>query len=154
MLLKQLGRQFGGGGSWKAGLDVERRFLIDSMKVDSTQFALRDGSGLSSSNLVSPLAVRHAAAWMRAHPRFESFAAGLPAVGPARLAQVPVRRHARSRGRCAPRPAASAGSTPSPATSSCPGRTLTFSVEANNHTLGSRVMLPQIDSLVVQMGKK
>ena len=35
-----------------------------------------------------------------------------------------------------------------------PGRTLTFAVEANNHTLGSRVMIPQIDSLVVQMGKK
>ena len=60
MLLKQLGRQFGGAGSWKAGLEVERRFLIDSMQVDSTQFALRDGSGLSSSNLVSPQVVRHA----------------------------------------------------------------------------------------------
>src|SRR5574338_819383 len=33
MLLKQLGRQFGGEGSWRKGIEVERRFLIDSMKV-------------------------------------------------------------------------------------------------------------------------
>ena len=44
MLLKQLGRQFGKSGSWPEGLEVERRFLIDSVKVDSTQFSLSDGS--------------------------------------------------------------------------------------------------------------
>ncbi|MGH7735081.1 MAG: D-alanyl-D-alanine carboxypeptidase/D-alanyl-D-alanine endopeptidase, partial [Gemmatimonadales bacterium] len=36
MLLKQLGRVYGTGGSWKEGIAVERRFLIDSMGVDST----------------------------------------------------------------------------------------------------------------------
>ena len=40
MLLKQLGRQFGRGGSWTEGLAVERRFLIDSVRVDSTEFSL------------------------------------------------------------------------------------------------------------------
>ena len=153
MLLKQLGRQFGGGGSWKEGLAVERRFLVDSMKVDSTQFALRDGSGLSSSNLVSPLAFATLLRWMRAHPRFESFAAGLPQSGQrgslkSRFVGTPLEGlvHAKT------------GSISRVNTISgyieLPGRTLTFSVEANNHTLGSRVMLPQIDSLIVQMGKK
>ena len=33
-------------------------------------------------------------------------------------------------------------------------RTLVFSVEANNHTLGGRTMIQQIDSLVVQMARK
>ena len=33
MLLKQLGRQFGEGGSWTEGLAVERQFLIDSMRA-------------------------------------------------------------------------------------------------------------------------
>jgi len=153
MLLKQLGRQFGGGGSWKEGLAVERRFLVDSMKVDSTQFALRDGSGLSSSNLVSPLAFATLLRWMHAHPRFETFAAGLPQSGQrgslkSRFVGTPLEGlvHAKT------------GSISRVNTISgyieLPGRTLTFSVEANNHTLGSRVMLPQIDSLIVQMGKK
>src|SRR5207237_179968 len=35
MLLKVLGREIKGEGSWAAGLDVERRFLIDSVKIDS-----------------------------------------------------------------------------------------------------------------------
>ncbi|MGH7658674.1 MAG: D-alanyl-D-alanine carboxypeptidase/D-alanyl-D-alanine endopeptidase, partial [Gemmatimonadales bacterium] len=48
MLLKQLGRQFGEAGTWDEGLEVERRFLIDSVGIDSTQFSLSDGSGLSS----------------------------------------------------------------------------------------------------------
>src|SRR5438034_8518972 len=33
MLLKILGRELKGEGSWEAGLDVERRFLVDSVKL-------------------------------------------------------------------------------------------------------------------------
>lgn len=153
MLLKQLGRQFGGGGSWREGLDVERRFLIDSMKVDSLQFALRDGSGLSSSNLVSPHAFATLLAWMRAHPRFDSFAAGLPQSGQrgslkSRFVGTPLEGKVRAKTGSISRVNTLSGYIEQP------GRTLVFSVEANNHTLGSRVMIPQIDSLVVQMGKK
>ena len=153
MLLKQLGRQFGGAGSWKAGIEVERRFLIDSMKVDSTQFALRDGSGLSSSNLVSPKSFATLLTWMRAHPRFESFAAGLPQSGQrgslkSRFVGTPLEGKVRAKTGSISRVNTLAGYI------ELPGRTLTFAVEANNHTLGSRVMIPQIDSLVVQMGKK
>jgi D-alanyl-D-alanine carboxypeptidase/D-alanyl-D-alanine-endopeptidase (penicillin-binding protein 4) len=153
MLLKQLGRQFGDEGSWKGGLAVERRFLIDSMKVDSTQFSLRDGSGLSSADLVSPKAFATLLAWMHRHPNFPSFVAGLPQSGQpgslkSRFVGTPLEGlvHAKT------------GSISRVNTLSgyieLPGRTLTFSVEANNHTLGSRVMIPQIDSLVVQMGRK
>src|SRR5690606_37240255 len=52
MLLTQLGRQLGASGSWREGLQVERRFLIDSVGIDSTHFALSDGSGLAANNLV------------------------------------------------------------------------------------------------------
>jgi serine-type D-Ala-D-Ala carboxypeptidase/endopeptidase (penicillin-binding protein 4) len=153
MLLKQLGRQFGGSGSWKGGLAAERRFLIDSMKVDSTQFALRDGSGLSSGNLVSPQAFATLLAWMRRHPRFESFAAGLPQSGQrgslkSRFVGTPLEGKVRAKTGSINRVNTLSGYI------ELPGRTLTFSVEANNHTLGSRVMIPQIDSLVVQMGRK
>src|SRR5881409_4515881 len=47
MLLKILGRELKGEGSWSAGLGVERGFLTDSVKIDSTAFALEDGSGLA-----------------------------------------------------------------------------------------------------------
>jgi D-alanyl-D-alanine carboxypeptidase/D-alanyl-D-alanine-endopeptidase (penicillin-binding protein 4) len=153
MLLKQLGRQFGESGSWKGGLAVERKFLVDSVRIDSTQFALRDGSGLSSANLVSPLSFARLLAWIHRHPHFASFSAGLPQSGQrgslkSRFVGTPLEGlvHAKT------------GSISRVNTLSgyieLPGRTLTFSVEANNHTLGSRVMVPQIDSLVVQMGKK
>src|SRR2546428_11698526 len=54
MLLKILGREVGDTGSWAKGLDVEKRFLMDSVKVDSTAFALDDGSGFSAAQLVTP----------------------------------------------------------------------------------------------------
>ncbi len=153
MLLKQLGRQFGGGGSWKEGLALERRVLIDSMGVDSLQFALRDGSGLSSSNLVSPRAFATLLAWIRAHPRYDSFAAGLPQSGQrgslkSRFVGTALEGKVRAKTGSISRVNTLSGYI------ELPGRTLVFSVEANNHTLGSRVMIPQIDSLVVQMGKK
>ncbi len=97
MLLKQLGRQFGTAGSWEEGLAVERRFLIDSVKVDSTEFSLRDGSGLSSSNLITPLAFTQILRFIRAHPRSTTFAAGLAAVGKRRVAPQAVCRHATGR---------------------------------------------------------
>ena len=153
MLLKQLGRQFGTGGTWAGGLAVERRFLIDSMKVDSTQFALRDGSGLSSSNLVSPGAFAALLAWMRTHPRFESFSAGLPQSGQpgslkSRFMGTPLEGRVRAKTGSISRVNTLSGYI------ELPGRTLVFSVEANNHTLGGRTMIQQIDSLVVLMGRR
>src|SRR5438046_8655540 len=53
MLLKILGREFRGQGAWDTGLDVERRFLIDSVGIDSTAFALEDGSGVAAGELIT-----------------------------------------------------------------------------------------------------
>jgi serine-type D-Ala-D-Ala carboxypeptidase/endopeptidase (penicillin-binding protein 4) len=55
-LLKTLGAVKGRAGTWREGLNVERRYLIDVVHIDSTAFSLSDGSGLSAQNLVSPLA--------------------------------------------------------------------------------------------------
>jgi len=153
MLLKQLGRRFGAGGSWPEGLRVERRFLIDSMHVDSTQFALRDGSGLSSANLVAPMAFATLLRFIHAHPGFGTFAPGLPQSGQPgslknRFVGTPLEGMVHAKTGSISRVNTLSGYI------ELPGRTLTFSVEANNHTLGSRVMIPQIDSLVLQMGKK
>ena len=60
---------------------MERRFLIDSVRIDSTEFDLSDGSGLSSSNLISPLAFTQLLRYIRAHRGYASFAPGLPQSG-------------------------------------------------------------------------
>src|SRR5437899_4321998 len=81
MLLKILGREVQGEGSWKAGLEVERRFLIDSVRIDSTAFALEDGSGLAAGNLVTPHALAQLLAYMHGHPKRGPFIAALPHSG-------------------------------------------------------------------------
>lgn len=52
MLLKELGRQFGGQGTTKAGLDAVRSYL-DEKKVPLEDFKQIDGSGLSPMNRVT-----------------------------------------------------------------------------------------------------
>src|SRR5437773_1612768 len=81
MLLKILGREQKGEGSWRAGLEVERRFLIDSVGIDSTAFALEDGSGLAAGNLVTPHAFTQLLAYMHRHPKRAPFLAALPHSG-------------------------------------------------------------------------
>lgn len=53
-VLKTLGAEESGSGGWSTGLDAERRYLIDVAGIDSTAFFLRDASGLSPQNLVTP----------------------------------------------------------------------------------------------------
>ncbi|MGH7500115.1 MAG: D-alanyl-D-alanine carboxypeptidase/D-alanyl-D-alanine endopeptidase, partial [Gemmatimonadales bacterium] len=154
MLLKQLGRQFGKGGSWEEGLAVERRFLIDSVKVDSTQFSLLDGSGLSSANLISPLAFTQILRFIRAHPRYSTFSSGLPLSGAAgslrtRFIDTPLEGRVQAK-----TGSIGAVNTLSGYIEQPNGRVLTFSVEANHHTQNSRTILAAIDSVVVEMGKK
>jgi D-alanyl-D-alanine carboxypeptidase/D-alanyl-D-alanine-endopeptidase (penicillin-binding protein 4) len=152
MLLKQLGRQFGQAGSWREGLRVERRFLIDSVGVDSTQFSLSDGSGLSTNNLVTPLTFVRLLAWMRRHPRFAAWTAGFPVSGRSgtlrnRLVGSPMEG----------RVTAKTGTISSVNTLSGylvhpNGKTLIFSMQANNHAVGSRTMVAAIDSVLVAIG--
>jgi D-alanyl-D-alanine carboxypeptidase/D-alanyl-D-alanine-endopeptidase (penicillin-binding protein 4) len=153
MLLKQLGRQFGHGGSWEEGLTVERRFLIDSVKVDSTEFALVDGSGLSSGNLISPLAFTQILRYIRAHPRYATFAAGLPLSGSAgslrtRFVGTPLAGRVRAK-----TGSINAVNTLTGYIEGRGGRALTFSVQANHHTQDARTILAAIDSVVVEMGR-
>jgi D-alanyl-D-alanine carboxypeptidase/D-alanyl-D-alanine-endopeptidase (penicillin-binding protein 4) len=76
-LLKTIGREVEGEGSWRAGLAVERRTLAE-LGVDTTAFLLKDASGLSSANLVTPEAVVALLAAMRGRPGWPLFRAALP----------------------------------------------------------------------------
>jgi serine-type D-Ala-D-Ala carboxypeptidase/endopeptidase (penicillin-binding protein 4) len=151
-LLKILGRERGSGGSWEGGLDVERRFLIDSVRLDSTSFALDDGSGLSAGNLVSPAAFVQLLRYMATNARAQSFMAALPRSGrPGSL---------RTRFMLTPlegRVVAKTGSinrvnTLSGYIEKNGGQRITFSIQANSHTVPTRQMLAQIDSVVVAIG--
>ena len=80
-LLRTLGAQYRGQGSWSAGVNVERRYLIDVAGIDSSFFHLRDASGLSAQNLLSPrgtlLLLEHA----RQAPWGAAYRAALPTPG-------------------------------------------------------------------------
>ena len=154
MLFKHLGRTFGAAGSWDEGRTVARRFLIDSVGVDSTAFRLSDGSGLSSGNLISPVAFAKLLGYMRQHRNFATFENGLPRPGVpgslrTRMVNTPVQSRVKAK----------TGTTALASTLSGylereGGRYLTFVIQGNHHALSDRLMRPQIDSLVVELGRR
>ncbi|MDX2194766.1 MAG: D-alanyl-D-alanine carboxypeptidase/D-alanyl-D-alanine-endopeptidase [Gemmatimonadales bacterium] len=152
-LLKLLGRTHGRAGDWREGVAVERRFLIDSVGVDSLEVAVQDGSGLSASNLVSPRAFAQLLRYMRRHPRWDVFSAGLPRSGQRgsllkRFTGSPLE------GRVLAKTGSIGGvNTLSGYLERPDGRVWTFSVLANHHAQPYRAALAQLDSVVVEMGR-
>ena len=154
MLLKILGRELRGDGSWRAGLDVERRFLIDSVRIDSTAFALEDGSGLAAGNLVTPHAFAELLNYMHRHPKGGTFVAGLPHAGEPgsllrRFGGTPLEGRVIAKTGSIDRVNSLSGYI-----EARNGRTITFSVQANGHAVPYQQMLNQIDSVVVQIGRQ
>ncbi len=153
MMLKLLGREKGAGGSWTDGLQVERQFLVDSVHVDSTAFAVVDASGLAKNNLVAPRAFTQLLAFLKNHPNNAGFMRGLPRSGQRgslkdRFKGTPIEGRVMAKTGTVSRVNALSGYVERPK-----GGTLVFSVIANNHTVGSRAILAQIDSIVVEMAR-
>jgi D-alanyl-D-alanine carboxypeptidase/D-alanyl-D-alanine-endopeptidase (penicillin-binding protein 4) len=153
MLLKTLGRELADEGSWDAGLAIERRFLIDSVGVDSTEFFLSDGSGLSTGNLLTPRAFVELLQYMRQHPKNAGFLRGLPRSGQrgslrTRFVGTPLEGRVLAKTGSILHVNTLAGYIERPN-----GATLAFSVMANNHAVPYNAMLAQIDSVVVQLGR-
>ena len=152
-LLKILGREVRGVGSWEAGLDVERRFLIDSVGIDSTAFALDDGSGLSAGNLLTPRALVRLLAYMRRHPGRDLFLRGMPRSGQPgsllrRFVGTPLEGRVVAKTGSIAHVNSLAGYIERPG-----GRHYTFAVAINSHAIPSRQVLARIDSIVVEIGK-
>lgn len=100
-LAKTLGRTVAGEGSWDAGLRVERQFLTGVVGVDSADFVLRDASGLSASNLVTPRALVQLLDYVRRTPRQSVVRDALPVSGgkgslSARFTEMPGRVRAKT----------------------------------------------------------
>jgi D-alanyl-D-alanine carboxypeptidase/D-alanyl-D-alanine-endopeptidase (penicillin-binding protein 4) len=153
MLLKQLGKQLTGVGSWDSGRSVIQRFLIDSVGIDSTQVALSDGSGLAANNLITPAAFVQVLSWIRNHPRYEVFAAGLPRSGQPgslrnRFLGTPLEGSVVAKTGSISRVNTLSGFVERPGR-----RTLVFSIQANHHVLGGRSMIAAIDSVLVEIAK-
>lgn len=69
-----------GAGDWNTAAQIVTGQLV-AWGADTMQFIIRDGSGLSRHNLLSPETVVRVLRTMRAHPEFTHFHAALPAVG-------------------------------------------------------------------------
>jgi D-alanyl-D-alanine carboxypeptidase/D-alanyl-D-alanine-endopeptidase (penicillin-binding protein 4) len=152
-LLKQLAATVGGEGSWEAGIELEERFLVDSIGVDSTAFVLADGSGLSAWNLLAPRTLASLLLYMRDHPQNPGFLAGLPRSGELgslrrRFVDTPLE------GRVVAKTGSIANvNTLSGYIERPDGRPWIFSVMLNNHAGSGRDALAAIDSIVVEMGR-
>ena len=146
MLLKTMARELTGSGSWDSGLALERRFLVDSMRVDSTMFSLADGSGLSHWNLMTPRAFVQLLRRMRTHPRGAGFREALPVSGGEGTLRY------RSRGGLSGRVRAKTGSIATVNTLSgyleSGSGAWTFSIQINNHAAQNRDALRRIDDIV------
>jgi D-alanyl-D-alanine carboxypeptidase/D-alanyl-D-alanine-endopeptidase (penicillin-binding protein 4) len=149
MLLKSLGKAAGGHGSWDGGLEVERRFLIDSVGIDSTAFSLADGSGLSAGNLVTPRAFVTLLSYMRTHPRGAGFQHGLPRAGENGSLRDRFRGTALEGRVVAKTGSISHVNSLSGYVERADGRALIFSIIVNNHAVPSGRVLAAIDSVVV-----
>lgn len=152
-LLKVLGRELGGEGSWEAGLDVEQRFLVDSVRIDSTAFELDDGSGLSAGNLLTPRTLVRLLDYMQRHPRRDAFLRGLPRSGQPgsllrRFVATPLAGRVVAKTGSISHVNALSGYIERPN-----GRWITFAVLVNSHAARSREVLERIDAVVVEIGK-
>lgn len=95
-VLKLMGAEFCGEGSWAAGLGVVEEFLT-GLGIPPGSYELSDGSGMSRHNRFSPRQVTHLLHYMYLHPRGRDFLLTLPYSGEPglkwedRLAENPYR---------------------------------------------------------------
>jgi len=153
MLLKVVGRERGASGSWDGGLAVERAFLRDSVKVDTTAFSLADGSGLSASNLITPRAFVQILRYVRRLPAHAAFLKALPRAGQAgslkdRFVGTAIEGKVQAKTGSINHVNSLSGFV-----QQRDGKTVIFSIVADNHAARYRDALAQIDSLVVEIAR-
>jgi D-alanyl-D-alanine carboxypeptidase/D-alanyl-D-alanine-endopeptidase (penicillin-binding protein 4) len=150
LLLKTLGREKTGVGTADSGLAVVRRQLA-MWGIDSGSASLRDGSGLSRHNYISPEAVVRILAVMQAHEDFDVFHQALPLGGidgtvRERLRGTPAMANMRAKTGTLNKARALSGYV-----TAADGRVLLFSIIANNHTVPHREVERVQDAIVTYL---
>lgn len=147
MLLRIVGQ-----GSRKLGLDELQKFL-DEAKIDPKELSLRDGSGLSRSNLVTPHAITQLLAYMAKSPEHEIWTGLLPVAGVDGSLRERFLK-TRAKGRLSAKTGTlSHTSALSGYATRRNGRRVVFSIMVNNYlgtSLDIRTVIDRIGSLLVE----
>jgi D-alanyl-D-alanine carboxypeptidase/D-alanyl-D-alanine-endopeptidase (penicillin-binding protein 4) len=147
LLLRLVGREASGEGTTESGLEAVEGFL-DRLEVPRDGWRLRDGSGLSHTNLVTPRGLVTLLAAMDRHPHAETFRASLSVAGVSgqleeRLLGTPAV------GRVAAKTGALRGvTTLAGYAPTAGGEGLAFAVLVNNHTTSTATAKTAIDEIV------
>jgi serine-type D-Ala-D-Ala carboxypeptidase/endopeptidase (penicillin-binding protein 4) len=80
VLIKTMGREVHGEGSWSAGLDVAEDYLAGN-GIDTDRLRLADGSGLSRFNLIAPEEISDLLLAVQEEPWFDTWHDSLPIAG-------------------------------------------------------------------------
>lgn len=150
MLLRSVGLERTGVGSADSGMAVVRRQLA-AWGVDSSAAALRDGSGLSRHNYISPEAIVRVLHVMRHREDFDAYYQALPLGGVdgtirERLRGTPAMANVRAKTGTLDKARALSGYV-----TTADGRTLLFSLIANNHTVPNREVERVQDAILVYL---
>ena len=149
-LLRTLGAEKRGRGSWRDGISVEMEFLVGTVGVDSTALGFNDGSGMSPQNLVTPHAIVQLLEYARTAPWGQVFHDGLTGPGrPGTLSNRLRGLEGRAFGKTGSLNGVNAVSgyvtTPE-------GRDLIFSIISNASGLGSGPVVSAIDQMIMALG--
>lgn len=150
LLLRTLGRVQGGSGTADSGGVVVRRQL-EAWGIDSSQAAIRDGSGLSRRNFISPQAVVRILDVMRASPSFDAWYQALPIGGVdgtirERMRGSPAAGNVRAKTGTLDRVRSLSGYV-----TTADGHTLLFSMLANNHAVPTREVERVQDAILAHL---
>jgi D-alanyl-D-alanine carboxypeptidase/D-alanyl-D-alanine-endopeptidase (penicillin-binding protein 4) len=149
-LVRLLGASDTTQAGWPAGLAAMERTLVDRVGVDSLDLSLRDGSGLSAYDLVTPRAMVRTLRWIRAQPWGEAYRRALAEPGEegstlsGRLPGLEGRVHAKTG-------TISNVNSLSGYLVTDEGREVVFSILSNGSGLPSRVVRDGIDAVVREL---
>jgi D-alanyl-D-alanine carboxypeptidase/D-alanyl-D-alanine-endopeptidase (penicillin-binding protein 4) len=80
-LVRTLGAELGEKGSWEEGFRVQHQFFTQEVGIDSLDIRMRDGSGISAKNLVTPRALVRILDYMRDSPHAGVFRSAMASPG-------------------------------------------------------------------------
>ncbi|MBX3173473.1 MAG: D-alanyl-D-alanine carboxypeptidase/D-alanyl-D-alanine-endopeptidase [Gemmatimonadaceae bacterium] len=150
MLLRLVGLERTGVGTADSGLVVVRRQLAE-WGVDSSGAALRDGSGLSRHNFLTPESIVRLLHVMRTRADFDAYYQALPVGGVdgtirERMVGTPAMANVRAKTGTLDKARNLSGYV-----TTADGRVLLFSLMANNHTVPTREVERVQDAILVYL---